>query len=121
MIETAAGQRRRRAIKGEGMVTPKQRLTIADDGEIVTLEPRRDRITVDHELVARNPDKFVACWNRDVRVRSVLCDYLERTLKPGGSTRTATSRPGVGGSALDVATQTRLGGSLNVRGPHRAL
>ena len=84
IVESSDGQRRRRAIAGEGMVTPRKPMAVAeDDGTIETLQPGRDRLTVEHELVARNPDKFVACWNLDVKVRSQLCDYLERSRRHG--------------------------------------
>jgi len=88
-----------------------------------TLHPGRDRLTVDHEVVARNPEKFVACWERDVTVRSQLCDLIERSRRQR-PTRPSRTSSGLGGSALEVATQSNnygLGGSLNVRDPRWAL
>ena len=107
-------RRRRHTLAGEGMVTPRQRMTVADDdGRVETLEPGRDRLSIDYPLVARNPDKFVACWDRDVKVRSQLCDYLERS-RQHRATRPGRATPatgyGLGSSALQVPTATTNSG-----------
>jgi hypothetical protein len=126
MIESSGVARRRRSIAGEGMVTPRKPMTVVEDGKVETLEPGRHRLAVDHELVARNPDKFVACWKRDVKVRSQLCDMIERSRRLGSrrSLPTTQNLYGLGGSALDLTGPSNnygLGGSLNGWKPDWAL
>jgi len=91
-------------------------MTIEIDGVVETLVPGRDRLSIDHDFVARDPEQFEACWKRDVKVRSQLRDMIERS-------RTKSPAPsgyGRDGSALEVPTPSNnygVGGSLNVPDP----
>lgn len=79
--------RRRRVVAGEGMVTPRQRLTIADDGTVETLVPGRDRLSVDHPFVARYPERFELCWSKDTETRAQLRVLVERAHRPTSPSR----------------------------------
>jgi hypothetical protein len=83
MIETTSGnvRRGRRIMAGEGMVTPRQPMAVEEDGKVETLMPGRDRLTVEHPLVRRQPEKFDLCWKRDRATRMRLREYHERALR----------------------------------------
>jgi hypothetical protein len=71
-IESSGQTRQRRVMAGEGLVTPRKRLTLEQNGLAETLIPRRDRLAVDHEFVARHPEWFEPSWREDKPVRAEL-------------------------------------------------
>lgn len=76
MIEAAATgrfvRRRRRVAEGEGMATPKRRVEVRYDGQLLVLHPGRSRLAPDHELVKARPDLFRAAWSKDEATRLQL-------------------------------------------------
>jgi hypothetical protein len=66
--ETAAdAPRRRRVIRGDGMVTPKPGILVSVGTEL--LKPGSSRLIVDHDLVRRNPEAFTAAYAGDSEIR----------------------------------------------------
>jgi hypothetical protein len=88
------------------MVTPRKRLTIEDDGKAETLVPGRDRLSVDHEFVTRHPEKFVACWSRDVHVRRQLVELRERAQRRASGPRSKRAPDTASNYGLGAAPRT---------------
>ena len=78
---TGPARRRRRARAGEGMVTPRQPITLRDSYANEVLQPGRDRLAADHPLVAQYPEKFAVCDPKDVATRALMRELLTRTLR----------------------------------------
>jgi hypothetical protein len=61
-IEESGGERRRRVVEGEGMVTPIRELVITDpDGSKEVLTPRRTRLAPEAGIVRERPELFRLC------------------------------------------------------------
>jgi hypothetical protein len=65
-IEESGGERGRRVVEGEGMVTPIRELVITDpDGSEEVLTPRRTRLAPEAEIVRERPELFTLCCKDD--------------------------------------------------------
>ena len=73
------GQRRiRRAIAGEGMVTPRHGVEIDHEGRTERLIPGRDRLAPEHPIVRRRPELFRVADASDSRTRAFLEEETRR-------------------------------------------
>lgn len=92
-ISTDRGRPGRRVIAGEGMVTPRERLVLKENGKTEELIPGHVRFIRDHPLVVKHPELFKPADPKDAatyRHHRQLAERKLRRMEMETTTRTAT-------------------------------
>ena len=83
---------RRRVLAGEGMVTPREKLVLKENGRTEELIPGRHRFIRDHPLVLRNPELWKPADFKDTATFRHHRRVAERKLRRLGRETTGTTR-----------------------------
>lgn len=88
------GIRRGRVLAGEGMVTPRRRLVLKENGRTEELIPGVHRFARDYPLVRESPELFEPADSEDAETFRHHRQLAERKLRRlGGTTTRADTRP----------------------------
>lgn len=92
-VSTGWSRPRRRVMAGEGMVTPRRRLVLKENGRTEELIPGRDRFIRDYPLVRESPELFEPADPKDAETFRHHRQLAERKLRRLGGTTRADTRP----------------------------